>query len=68
MLIKNAKIYTMAGEIIEKGSILVEGNKIKSIGTDLEAPKAVEVIEAEGCLVFPGMIDAHCHLGLWEEQ
>ena len=67
MLIKNAKIYTMAGEIIEKGSILVEGSKIKAIGLDIKAPKGVEIIDAEGCLVFPGMIDAHCHLGLWED-
>ena len=68
IFIKDAKIYTMAGEIIKKGSILIEGSKIKEIGEDLQAPEGAEIIEAEGKLVFPGMIDAHCHLGLWEDS
>ncbi|QUH18984.1 amidohydrolase [Alkaliphilus sp. B6464] len=67
ILVKNAKIYTMAGEVIEKGSILLEEGKIKEIGIDIVAPFDAEVIDAEGKLVFPGMIDAHCHLGMWED-
>ncbi len=68
MLINNAKIYTMAGEIIEGGSILVEKGKIKAIGKEVKAPADAEVIDAGGNLAFPGMIDAHCHLGLWEDS
>lgn len=67
ILIKNGKIYTMAGNMIEKGSILVEDGKIKEIGNDIVAPFDAEIIDAEGKLVFPGMIDAHCHLGMWED-
>ena len=66
LLIKNGKIFTMAGEVIEKGSILVENGKIKEIGSDIVAPLDAEVIDAEGKLVMPGFIEAHCHLGLNE--
>lgn len=65
--IKNAKVYTMAGEIIEGGCILVENGKIKEVGTDLVAPLDAEIIDATGKNVFPGFIDAHCHIGMWEE-
>lgn len=67
ILIKNGKLYTMAGETMEKGSILIENGKIVAIGKTVEAPKDAEVIDAEGKLVFPGFIDAHCHLGMWED-
>ena len=67
ILIKNGKIYTMAGEVIENGSILIENGKIKDIGKDIVAPLDAEVIDAEGNFVFPGFIDAHCHLGLFED-
>ena len=67
LLIKNAKVFTMAGEIIENGCILVENGKIKEVGTDLVAPLDAEIIDAEGKNVFPGFIDAHCHIGMWEE-
>ena len=67
LFIKNAKIFTMADEIIENGCILIEDGKIKEVGTDLVAPLDAEVIDAMGQNVFPGFIDAHCHIGMWEE-
>lgn len=67
LFIKNAKIYTMANEIIENGSILVEDGIIKDIGSELVAPLDSKVIDAGGKLIFPGFIDAHCHIGMWEE-
>ena len=67
LLIKNAKVFTMAGKLIENGCILVENGKIKEVGTDLVAPLDAEIIDAEGKNVFPGFIDAHCHIGMWEE-
>lgn len=67
LLIKNAKVYTMAGEPIENGCVLVENGKIKEVGTDLVAPLDAQVIDAAGKMLFPGFIDAHCHIGLFEE-
>lgn len=67
LFIKNAEIYTMNGHVIQNGSILVEAGKIKEIGKDLVAPLDATVIDASGKKVFPGFIDAHCHIGMWEE-
>jgi len=68
LLIKNGKVYTMEGKILERASILIQDGKIKKIAEEIEAPSDVEIIDAEGKLVMPGFIDAHCHLGLWEDS
>jgi imidazolonepropionase-like amidohydrolase len=67
LLIKNGYIKTMSFGDIEKGQILVENGRIKDVGKILEAPEDVKIVDAEGCIVTPGLIDAHCHLGMWEE-
>lgn len=67
LFIKNAKIYTMTGEVIENGCILIENGKIKEVAAELVTPLHAEVIDAAGKNVFPGFIDAHCHIGMWEE-
>ena len=69
MLIKNGKIFTCEeGKIYEKGDILIKDGKISRIGEDLsQYIGEEEVIDAKGLLIFPGFIEAHCHLGLHEE-
>jgi imidazolonepropionase-like amidohydrolase len=62
LLIKNATIYTMAQDVIEKGDILVKDGKIAKIGVGLEEPEA-EILNAEGLVALPGMIDTHTHIG-----
>lgn len=64
MLIKNAKIYTMEEEGIMEGDILIENGKITQIGNVSESCE--DVIDAKGMYVFPGMVEAHCHLGMEE--
>ena len=67
LIIKNAYIKTMAGEDIENGSILVgDDGRIAAIGASVDVPADAEIIDAEGRLVTPGLIDAHAHLGLKE--
>lgn len=67
ILIKNGLVKTMAGETIVNGQVLIENGKIKAVGKELEIPGDAEIIDASGKIVSPGFIDAHCHLGMWEE-
>lgn len=67
ILIKNGLLHTMSEQGTFKGDILLDDGKIKEIGTSLTVQGDVEVIDAEGQMVFPGFIDAHTHLGLWED-
>ena len=67
LLIKNTKIMTMAGPDIERGCILIDGGKIAAVGENIAAPQGAEVIDAAGLWALPGFVDAHCHLGMWED-
>jgi len=67
LLIKNGHIKTMAGPDIENGCVLIENGKIVSVGAHLDAPSDAEVIDAQGRIVAPGFVEAHCHVGLHEE-
>lgn len=67
IFIKNGRIFTMASEVLERGSILIKDGKVLEVGKDLVAPLDAKVIDAEGKMVTPGFIDAHCHIGMWEE-
>ena len=67
LFIKNAYIKTMAGADIENGAILIDDDHIVAVGADLTPPEGSDVIDAEGRLVTPGCVDAHCHIGLDNE-
>ena len=58
LLIKNARIVNR-GKIIE-GDILVKGQRIEKIGANIAAPEA-KVIDAQGQLAIPGVIDDQVH-------
>lgn len=70
IFIKNGRILTMAGKTYDPGCLLIKDGKIFKIGQDLAAnPDEIEeTIDAENCWVMPGMIDAHCHIGITEEK
>lgn len=68
LLIKNAHILPIAGEEIENGCLLIDQDKIVSIGTQIPMPSGAEVIDAAGRLTTPGCIDAHCHIGVDNES
>lgn len=67
LLIKNGLVKTMVSEDIENGQVLIDGGKILEVGKTVNAPDGVEVIDAKGCIVTPGLVDGHCHIGMWEE-
>lgn len=61
LLVKNGMIATESQ--VFQGDILIEDEKIKSIGTVLEGEDA-EVIDATGRYVIPGGVDVHTHMDL----
>ncbi len=63
---KGARLATMKGDqVIENGSIVIEGNRITAIGTSDEVtiPKNAKIIDAKGKTIMPGIIDVHAHAG-----
>ncbi len=67
LLIKNGYIKSMAGPDIPNGCVLIgDDGKIMELAEHIDAPEAA-VIDAEGRLVTPGCVDAHCHIGLDNE-
>ncbi len=68
ILIKNGYVKTMSGADIPSGCVLIDDNgKIAAVGAELSTPEGAEIIDAQGRLVTPGCVDAHCHIGLDNE-
>jgi imidazolonepropionase-like amidohydrolase len=72
MIIINARIYTMSSkggtEIIENGYVKISGGLIDEVGDMKNYKKNKdEIIEAGGKWLLPGFIDAHTHLGMYED-
>jgi len=67
LAIKGGKIYTITKGVIDKGTILIDDGKIVKVGKNVKIPEGAEVVDAEGKVVMPGLVEAHCHIGIWEE-
>lgn len=48
--------------VLERGAVLVSGERIEAVGPALEIPAGAERIDGEGSTLLPGLIDAHCHV------
>jgi imidazolonepropionase-like amidohydrolase len=66
LAIQGKKLMTITNGIIEDGIILIENGKIKSIGKDVKVPDGVKTLKAK--VVMPGLVETHCHIGIWEEK
>ena len=61
----NARIITMRGEqVIENGTLVVEGNRIAAVGAanEVDVPKGAKVIDASGKTLMPGLVNMHGHI------
>ena len=69
MILINGKIYTMAESgVIENGFVEIEKGKIKRVGKMSDYSVKGDEIDLLGKMVFPGFIDAHCHVGILEDS
>lgn len=64
LLLKNGKIITIAGEMIDGGDILIRAGKITAVGKGLQAPLDAKTIDLQGQWVMPGIIDSHSHIAI----
>ena len=64
LLIKNGTVLTVTKGTLLNSDVLIVDGIIKKIGKNISAPKGVEVIDATGLYVMPGIIDAHSHIGI----
>lgn len=66
LVFTNARIITMEGdEVIDKGTLIVEGNTIKRVGpaNRVNIPRGAEVVDCTDKTIMPGIVDVHGHLG-----
>lgn len=63
IIVKGGRAVTPEGTIL--ADVAVEGARICRIAPDIEPGAGDEVLDARGCWVFPGFIDAHTHLQCW---
>lgn len=70
LLIKNGKVITMSGKTYDNGSVLIKNKKIIEVGENItiDDNEDCNVIDASNCWVIPGIIEAHCHIGIIEEK
>ncbi|HEV2213329.1 MAG TPA: amidohydrolase family protein [Gammaproteobacteria bacterium] len=69
-VLKAAHLFdSVSGKLVDGGMVVVDGDKIRAVGTDLEVPAGARVIDLGDATLMPGMIDAHVHLdGQFEEN
>ncbi|MCU1238974.1 MAG: amidohydrolase [Candidatus Solibacter sp.] len=56
--IRNAKIVTVSGPVINKGTLVVRNGLIEAVGENVAVPADAMLVEGEGLTVYPGLIDA----------
>jgi imidazolonepropionase-like amidohydrolase len=67
LAIKGGRILTITKGTIDEGTLLIDDGRIVDVGVDLEVPRGAQVLDASGKVVMPGLVEAHCHIGIYEE-
>lgn len=64
--IRNARIVTVSGPVIENGTVIIRDGKIAAVGATVNVPNGTQQIDAKGLTLYPGMMDAGTSMGLVE--
>ncbi len=62
--ITNARIVTVSGPVIERGTVVVRDGLISAVGASIKVPADARIIDGTGLIVYPGLIDAYTSLGI----
>src|SRR5689334_6956394 len=63
VVVRNAKIVTVSGPVIAKGTVVVRNGLIEAVGENVAVPADALVVEGEGLTVYPGLIDSLSTVG-----
>jgi imidazolonepropionase-like amidohydrolase len=66
LAIVNATIHPVTSATIERGTIVIRGNRIEAFGANVQVPQGAKTIDAAGGHVYPGFINARTTLGIRE--
>jgi hypothetical protein len=55
--IRNAKIVTVSGAVIDKGTVVLRNGLIEAVGASVAVPSDALVVEGDGLTVYPGLVD-----------
>src|SRR5207249_617222 len=61
LLVHGGHVLNPSYTALERADILIEADRIRAVGQGLEVPPDVQLLDATGCLVLPGLINAHTH-------
>lgn len=64
--ITNARIVTVSGPVIERGTVVIRDGLIAAVGANVTVPADARVIDGNGLTIYPGLIDANTSLGIPE--
>lgn len=67
ILLKNATVYPITSKPIKYGDVLIEDGKINKVGNNITTDLNVKIIDCGELFLFPGFIDVHTHIGLYDE-
>jgi imidazolonepropionase-like amidohydrolase len=62
--ITNARIVTVSGPVIERGTVVIRDGLIASVGAGISAPADARIIDGAGLTIYPGLIDSNTSLGI----
>ena len=62
--ITNARIVTVSGPTIEKGTVVVRNGLIAAVGADAKVPSDAQVFDGAGMTVYPGFFDTLTNVGM----
>jgi len=66
LAIRDARVYTVSGPVLEKATVLIKDGLIEAVGENIPIPAGVTVIDGTGLNVYPGLIDALSTWGIAE--
>jgi len=64
--ITNARIHTVSGAVIERGTVIIQDGRIAAVGPNVAVPAGAQVIDGNGKVVTPGLLDSNTALGTTE--